>query len=282
MTNKLKLITTPIGNLKDISQRCRETLEKEMYFLAEDTREFFKLLDLLDISKEGKKVESFNDHDQDRVVELVNQYFSQGNLSVVSDAGSPVLSDPAYPLVKQWLAHGGEVESIPGSSAVTVALEVSGLAPIPFSFHGFLPRKAGAITDYLASLPVKTTHIFFESPHRVVATLDLLSSLFPETDICVVRELTKKFEQHLRFKGNEWNEIKDQLIQKGEFVILFRTDQTSEGGDLSFNSSLKGIEKLAQKYLERPSTKGLAKILSQITGDPLEEVYKKVNFSKNQ
>ncbi len=275
MESVLKIISTPIGNLGDMSDRCRETLQKETYFLAEDTRELFKLLDLLDIPRELKRVESFNDHDQSKVEYLVSKYLKEGNLCIVSDAGSPVLSDPAYPLVKQWVAQGGRVESIPGASAVTVALEVSAMAPIPFSFHGFLPRKSGAIEDYISELPSRTTHIFFESPHRIIGTLDLVSSAFPDYEVCVVRELTKKFEQHLRFKAKDWPDMKDQLHAKGEFVLLLRNETSSQSG-----ANSKELLKLADKYLEKPSSKALAKILAQITGQDTQEMYKKINIDK--
>ncbi len=274
MESVLKIISTPIGNLGDISQRCVETLQREVYFLAEDTREFFKLLDLLGISKEGKVVDSFNDHDQEKVEYLVSKYLPQGNLCIVSDAGSPVLSDPAYPLVKAWIGKGGKVESIPGASAVTVALEVSGMPPIPFCFHGFLPRKEGAITEYISLLPSKVTHLFFESPHRIVSTLDIMSKSFPHYDICVVRELTKKFEEHIRFKAEDWENYKQAFVTKGEFVLLVRNEESDQLG------SSKELKKLTEKYLSKPSSKGLAKILSEITGDDVNELYKKLNFSK--
>ncbi len=275
MVSVLKIVSTPIGNLGDISERCRETLKSEVRFLAEDTREFYKLLELNGISKEGKLVESFNDHDQSKVDYLVTRFMTEGNLCIVSDAGSPVLSDPAYPLVKRWVEQGGRVESIPGASAVTVALEVSAMPPIPFSFHGFLPRKAGAIEEYISGLPSRTTHIFFESPHRIESTLDLVSNAFSEYEVCVVRELTKKFEQHMRFKANEWPQLREQLKAKGEFVLLLRSDD----GQGSHGSS-KELVKLVDKYLDKPSSKTLAKILAEIKGSDVQEMYRKVNFSK--
>ncbi len=274
MTSKLKLVSTPIGNLSDITLRCRETFEQETRFLAEDTRELFKLLDLLGISREGKIVESFNDHDQARVENLVERFLPIGDLCIVSDAGSPVLSDPAYPLVKRWVECGGVVESIPGASAVTVALEVSGMPPIPFTFHGFLPRKNGAIEDYFLALESRVTHIFFESPHRIASTLDLVCEKFPSYDVCVVRELTKKFEQHLRFQADQWPTLKDQLLAKGEFVLLLRNNETTT------QSNSRELTKLVDKYLTKPTSKGLAKILSEVSGEEVSEIYKKISFSK--
>lgn len=275
MSSVLKIITTPIGNLGDISERCRLILSNETQFLAEDTRVFFKLLDLLGISKEGKLVESFNDHDQNNVTALVSRFLNQGNLCIVSDAGSPVLSDPAYPLVKQWVSQGGIVESIPGASAVSVALEVSAMPPIPFSFHGFLPRKSGAIEDYIAALPNRTTHIFFESPHRIQSTLELIAKAFGEYEVCVVRELTKKFEQHLRFKASDWSRLQSTLVPKGEFVLLLRNNDAA-----SCVGSSKELNKLVTKYLERPSSKTLAKILAEVDGSNVDDIYKKISFSK--
>lgn len=274
----LKLISTPIGNLSDLSERAIESFKEGTFFLAEDTRELFKLLDLMGIDKKSKFVESFNDHDQAKVKSLVDKYFDKESLNIVSDAGSPVLSDPAYPLVKEWVNRGGRIESIPGPSAVTVALEVSAMAPIPFSFHGFLPRKSGAIKDYIGKLRSKETHIFFESPHRIEGTLELISKEFSSYEVCVVRELTKKFEQHLRFKATDWDLVKEDLVQKGEFVILLR----NEGGDQNSSDDISNAEltKLAEKYMAKPSPKGLAKILSEITGENVNDIYKKVSFSK--
>lgn len=271
---KLIMLTTPIGNVGDCSSRLIEHLTGGELFFVEDTRRFYQLLDILNIDKSQKKVVVFNDHKQETVsycLELLQKY-EVGYIA--SDAGSPILSDPAFPLVKAVIDQEGKLESIPGASAALVALEVSGLPPSPFMFHGFLPRQQGEIAKVFSSLPGQVTHCFFESPNRLAKTLALISEHRGESDVVVVRELTKKFEEHYRFRGHVGKEFCDNIHFKGEFVLLIRPDDevVTNGGK---------YEELARDYMKKPSSKKLAKLLAGILNEKTETIYNDLNIKKN-
>ena len=266
MSKTLFLLGLPIGNMGDVSQRLNDALIQGINFYVEDTRNFIKVLNLLEIKVEGKSIQAFHEHNQERVDQIVEKHINKEDIYLASDAGSPVLSDPAFPLVRAWIRAGGRVETIPGASAVLTALEVSGLAPLPFKFHGFCARKKEAIESYFSKCEGETTHIFFESPHRIVSTVDALVRVFPESNICVVREITKKFEEHYRFSGSEWINGNISLKDKGEFVLLFQHS-------LETRSGLQEIEKLADTYLEKPSKKSLARLFAEIKGGKTSDYY---------
>ena len=179
------------------------------------------------------------------------------------------MSDPGFPLVREWINQGGNVESISGPSAPLVALEVSGLPPLPFKFHGFLPKKKESLKNLISSCEEGVTHIFFESPHRIVPTLNFICSNFSEQSICVVRELTKKFEEHYRFTSEEWLRGEVEIKEKGEFVLLFHSKATEAPNSLSNESYIK----LVDEYLKKPSKKSLARLFSQIKGGKVSEFY---------
>ncbi len=270
---RVTLITTPIGNLGDLSIRAKECLEHADLVIAEDTRVTQKLYQLLEIDYHHIEFLSFHEHNQDQVETLVSKIVSFENPIIVSDAGSPVLSDPAYPLVKHWLDLGYDIESLPGPSAVLLALELSGLPPLPFEFSGFLPRKKEALKRVFQGLVAGKTTLFFESPHRIIDSLNCLCCVLPEADIFVGRELTKKFEQHWRFKGSQWSEIKKSIKAKGEFVLAI--NHPGEKGNERSASSLE-LKTLAEDYMEKPSSKKMAKLLAEITGKKTSDIYEKL------
>ncbi len=269
MSKKLFILGLPIGNIADVSDRLRASLRQQKIFYVEDTRNFFKLLNLLEIPSEGKIIDTLHDHNQNKVENIVKRYLPFEDICIVSDAGSPILSDPGFPLVREWLAQGGLVESIAGPSAALVALEVSGLPPLPFKFHGFLPKKKDAVSSLFQSCEDGVTHIFFESPHRIKATVDLLCSGEQELEVCVVRELTKKFEEHYRFSSGEWLNSEVVLKEKGEFVLLFHF---KSGRDVSSGSRQEYI-KLVDQYMKKPSKKSLARLFAEIKGGKVSEYY---------
>lgn len=259
------LVTTPIGNIEDMTVRAVNTLKNAQIILAEDTRETKKLLEMLGVDYSGIKIYSFNDHDQAKIPSLIQSIVSD-EIVLVSDAGSPVISDPAFPLIRYILEQGGQVRSVPGVSAVTTALELSGMPPLPFSFHGFLGRKKGEIIAKIES--VKTfggLHLFFEGPSRILDTLEIIAESFPEADICVAREMTKKFESVYRFKARDFKSI--EILAKGEFVLCIYFEKTQS------NTASSQAISFAQNYLQKKSTKNLAKVLASVLGLPTEEVY---------
>ncbi len=265
---KLTLVSTPIGNLGDVSDNMRQAFSECDLVLAEDTRVFRSLLSKLEISRESLKVISFNDHSQDNLKYYIDQIKNSRLPILVSDAGSPIVSDPGHILVKELLALGGEVTSIAGPSAVTVALELSGMAPNPYCFFGFLPRKKGEISaKFSMAANSGATSLFFESPHRIHATLTQLCEEYPHAHICVCRELTKKFEECVRFIASDYS---DELIKaKGEFVIVIEWPKipSQTGADN------KELQDLANNYLKKQSPKNLAKLLSKLVGSKTQDIY---------
>lgn len=267
--SELILVSLPIGNNKDLTFRAKEVLEKENMVMAEDTRVFREFCKHNGINVDGKKIDSFHDHSGDKKLEKAFRWLEKENLVLVSDAGSPVISDPAYPIIQEAIERGFNISSVPGISSVTVALELSGLPPSPFHFHGFIPREKGKRQKFSEGLASSYgTHIFFEGVSRVEGTMDILSKDYPNEKFCIARELTKEYESLYRFKGHEWDEIKEELIFKGEFVILVNMSQNG------ISSLSPEIMKLAQEIANNGvHPKKLSKLLSQLTGKPTKEIY---------
>lgn len=214
---KLYLVATPIGNMEDISFRCLSTLKSVDYILSEDTRETLKLLKHFEIIKSQI---SYRDQNHERVLSNILDILSKGlNVALVSDRGTPLISDPGYKLVRDLLQHGVKVESIPGPSSVIDSLILSGLPSDKFTFLGFLPRTKSQIVKILSEYGnLDSTLIIFESPFRVLSLLDLLSETLGDRDVAVCKELTKVHEEIYRFNLSKRKEVKIDL--RGEFVIV--------------------------------------------------------------
>jgi len=273
---KIILLNTPIGNLSDLTPRVRTALESGEYFAAEDTRVFKELLNHLGISLEGKQVHSLHDQSENSVIVRLLELAERSTLYVTSDAGSPIISDPAFPLVSEAIKRGISIESFSGISSPVMALELSGLPPMPFHFFGFLPREGGKKKIAFQDLPVGTS-IFFEAPTRIEETLDLLSQEHPESSVAVVRELSKKFEQVLRFKACEWESLKKELTFKGEFVLLIHRSSQLASADL------KHLQALAQETIDSGAhSKTLAKLIGAILDRPSKEIYSELSRSKDK
>ncbi len=275
--NCLYLVTTPIGNLSDLTERARDLLGECQAIIAEDTRVTKELLGLIGIKYSEKKFYSFHEHNQSEAKKILDQVRGHETVCIVSDAGSPSLSDPAFPLISQALEDGFKVTSAPGASAITTALELSGLSPIPFKFLGFLPRKSSQREKLFKSCVPEVTYIAFESPQRVDDAVDDLVSSVLESDIVIARELTKKFEEILRFTSKEWPSIKENLTKKGEFVVLWRVF-----GSAKKSADMEEVEKLADDYLKRPSPKSLSRLLAQIKGSSAQEIYDSLKNSSKK
>lgn len=193
-SGKLVVVGTPIGNLGDISARALEALRSADWIGAEDTRVTRKLLDRYEISVPLLSHHKFNE--ARRQGDWLEKLHQGQVVALVSDAGMPGVADPGQRLVRACREEGIDVEVIPGPSAVLHALVASGFPTLPFSFHGFLPVKSGGRRrDLEMARDAGHTVIFFESPHRLMKTLDVCLELMPERLLCVARELTKKFEE---------------------------------------------------------------------------------------
>lgn len=276
MESGLYLVTTPIGNAQDISLRALEVLKNCDIVYCEDTRNFKKLASILGISLSDKTINSFHDHSDENKVKSIIENAKSKICAYVSDAGSPLISDPALPLVKSAIENDIAINSIGGVSSVIVAMELSGLPSTPFHFHGFLARdnsKRAKDLDIIKSQ--YGTHVFFEGVSRVEKTLSLFCNELKEFDFVVARELTKEYESVYRFKGKDFSQVKDQITYKGEFVILIYNDQKSE---ISVGGKIQEIAFDIINSGAKP--KLLSKLLSEITGENSKDIYKKLNTQK--
>lgn len=220
-TGTLYIVATPIGNLKDITLRAIEVLKSVDLVLCEDTRITGKLLNHFEISKKMVVVSDFNE--EQRVQEVISNLKNGMNIALVSDAGTPLVSDPGFKIAREAIVRKIGVETIPGPSAAIAALTISGLPTDKFMFIGYLSKKDGKRRIQLEDLKnvsdvVKTTFIIFESPYRIVKTLNSIEEVLGDIDIVVCRELTKLHQEILRGKVSD---VSSTIKPKGEFVILF-------------------------------------------------------------
>jgi len=215
----LYLVATPIGNLEDITLRAVRTLRECDVVAAEDTRHTGQLLKHLGISKPLLSYFQFNE--ARRSEEILDRLRRGEKVALVSDAGTPGISDPGERVVKAALAAGFRVESVPGPCALVAALTASGLSTDEFHFIGFLPHKPGQRRKALERLQqVPGTAVIYESPYRISKLLGELREIFPERQVVLARELTKKFEEFLRGRPAELFEVLQKRSIKGEFVVL--------------------------------------------------------------
>ena len=216
---KLYLVATPIGNMDDMSIRMVNTLKEVDVIAAEDTRNTGLLLKHFGIET---RQSSFHEHNaQEKIPVLLDLLKSGQNLAQVSDAGLPSISDPGHDLVKAAIAEDIAVVTVPGPSAGISALIASGLAPQPHIFYGFLPRKSGQQKEFFESKKAyPETQIFYESPHRVKATLESMLEVYGDRSVVLVRELTKIYEEYQRGRISE---LIDYLVEnslKGECLLI--------------------------------------------------------------
>jgi 16S rRNA (cytidine1402-2'-O)-methyltransferase len=215
----LYIVPTPIGNLQDITLRSLEVLRTVDLILAEDTRTSSKLLNHYQISK---PLSPYHQHNEHQVLQhLVNQLLQGKTMALISDAGTPGISDPAFLLVRECIKVGIKVECLPGATAFVPALLNSGLPANRFAFEGFLPLKKGRQTLFKKLAEEDRTLIFYESPLRLVRTLEDLIEYFGASRICSVsRELSKMFEENVRGTLQEVCDHFKQKTVKGEIVIV--------------------------------------------------------------
>lgn len=215
----LYLIGSPIGNLSDITLRALDTLKEVAIVAAEDTRRSSILLKRFEISK---PLVSFHEHNEARrTAELIERMRNGEKVALLTDAGMPSISDPGYRIVRACVDHGIPIEVIPGPSAVLTALVGSGLATDRFYFGGFVPVKSGQREKELnAALAREVTSIYFESPHRIIRSLEAIRNADATRAVCVARELTKQFEEYRRGNVAEVLSYYEAHPPKGEITLL--------------------------------------------------------------
>lgn len=225
----LYIVSTPIGNLEDITFRAVRILKEVDVIAAEDTRHTALLLQHFGIRNRLESYHDFNKMGKTPV--LINRLSEGQSIALVSDAGTPGISDPGYVLITQALASGFDVVPIPGPCAAVASLSVSGLATDRFVFEGFLPVKKGRKKRLDFLLQESRTMIFYESPHRIVKTLNELMTVFGNRSVAVCRELTKKFEETIRGSLSEVIEKVEKNKPRGEFVIILEGRQKENEKD---------------------------------------------------
>jgi 16S rRNA (cytidine1402-2'-O)-methyltransferase len=267
---KLFVVATPIGNLEDITLRALRILKEVDLIACEDTRRTLKLLNYYGIK--GKKLVSYHEHNEERrAKDLIEELRRGRSVALVSDAGTPCISDPGYRIVSLARREGIDVVPVPGPSAVIAALSTSGFPTDKFFFGGFLPRKGGALRETLEEFVGKPfTSVFYESPHRLERTLGLISEIYPEIEIGVYREITKVNEEFLRGKPKEiLRELKEKGKLKGEFVLILPPQKVEK--------EEKDLDEIILEFLKKGlSAKEVSKEASKVTGLPKREIYKRV------
>ncbi|MBW3671125.1 MAG: 16S rRNA (cytidine(1402)-2'-O)-methyltransferase [Acidobacteria bacterium] len=271
----LLVIATPLGNLSDLSQRAARAIAECDLLLCEDTRVTRKL-----ISHLGARVElkSHHEHNEEEMLEFVLARLESGQtVGLVSDAGTPLLADPGFPLVRAARKRGFRVEPVPGPFAGVAALSASGIAPVPFCFLGFVPRKRSERKELFRSLPsLGMTSVVFESPHRVMGCLEDLENEHPGVEIVIARELTKIHEEIL---SGTVSELLEQLRSRdrirGEITIVISaiTREQSGSEDVGPDRLRAEFEELRSSGMKRTDA---VKILSERYGLQRRELYDKL------
>ena len=219
MSGKLYLVPTPIGNLKDMTFRAVEVLKESDVVLAEDTRNSGILLKHYEIETPMRSYHMHNEHQATE--DIIRQLNDGQTISIITDAGTPGISDPGYLLAKECVANNITIECLPGATAFVPALVVSGLPNNEFTFIGFIPVKKGRKSKLDSLVEEKKTMIFYESPHKIGRTLkDLAETFGNDRRASLSREISKKFEETLRGTLSELAEITEKRSLKGEMVLV--------------------------------------------------------------
>ena len=216
---KLYIVSTPIGNMEDITLRALRVLGEVDLILCEDTRVTHKLLEKYNIETKTSSYHKFTD--SKKVHEFINMIKEGKNLALVSDAGTPLVSDPGDSMVSLAISENIQIEAIPGPCAFVTALTISGFDLREFAFFGFLPKKTSELKSFFESKKgLQVTWAFYESPNRLIDTLKIIDEIMPDRSLCVARELTKLFEEKPRGRARELTEYFSQKTVKGEIVVV--------------------------------------------------------------
>lgn len=268
----LVLVSTPIGNLQDLSLRAKQSLASVNAILCEDTRTSSVLLRAHGITQ---KCIAFHDHNESALLPKLIEDMQKGRTyALISDAGTPLVSDPGYRLVREAIDAGLRISGIPGPNAALLALTLSGLPPQPFLFTGFVPPKSGARQAALSGLRgaelagLRATHIFYEAPHRLVAFLHDAAVIFGPRPAAVCRELTKHFEDVKRGTLRELASYYEATAPRGEIVVVIGPAEIEQTGEADLDEALRTA-------LGSMSIRDAAAAVATATGLPKKQVYKR-------
>lgn len=271
--NSLYLIPTPIGNLEDITIRSLNVLKKIKIIFSEDTRVTSLLLNKYGINC---KLYSLHEHNEDKVKEKVLEFLRNGqDVALVTDRGTPIISDPGYKTVAYVSSYGYNVISLPGATAFVPALTASGIEPQPFLFYGFLNSKDSKKRKELEKIRnIEYTIIFYEAPHRILGTLNLMKEVLGNRKISISREISKKYESI--YRGDLETLLSDFPVLKGEFVITLEGNKNFDDSNFNLN-----VTKLVDDYVNQGHTINESiKYISKEYGLSKNEVY--LEYHKNK
>src|SRR5574344_103633 len=265
----LYIVPTPIGNLDDITIRAIDVLKNATLIAAEDTRHSKILLDKLGIS--GTKMISCHDHNEEQRADMIIDEVKKGGIvALISDAGSPLINDPGYRVVTICSKQNVKVVPLPGPCALITALEASALPTDKFMFCGFFPVKEKELTDTVQALSdVDYTAVFYETPRRIIDTMEIVAKVLPEHDVTLCREMTKTFESFYRLKAKDSPEFlkADSDRTKGEFVVAI-------GALKAETTEIKPtVVKALKELIKTSPVKAVANVLSELTGLKKNDLY---------
>ena len=267
-SNSVYLIPTPIGNFDDMTLRTIETLKMVDVLFCEDTRITKQMLNRLEINK---KLVSSNDHNEESTKSLAIKYLNEGlNIGIVTDRGTPIISDPGYKVVEEVIKHGYNVIPLPGANALIPALIASGVNPSPFMFYGFLNAKNSKREKELENLKkYPVTIIYYEAPHRIIEMLESIRKVCGERRISVSREISKLYEEIYRGTVSKVIEELQKEEIRGEFVVVVEGNKE----EVSFDSM--SIEEHVNMYIEEGlSEKDALKKVAKDRNTTKSEIYK--------
>lgn len=274
----LFLVATPIGNLSDISLRAIETLKSCDYILCEDTRHSGILLHHYEIRKPLKSFHKFNE--ASKAETILDDLRAGKQICLISDAGTPGISDPGADIVKLCIEHGLAVTAIPGPCAAIQALSCSGLPTDRFQFWGFLAKKENDLKKELhAILSYPGSTICYESPHRLLSVLELIQSIESERQLVVARELTKKFEEIIRGTASEILKRWESGAVKGEIVLLFSPAAQAGHQDWSAWTPEEHVQWIQENY--SLGLKEAIKLAAELRGVPKRQIYQQIHGLKS-
>ena len=271
MSGKLYVVGTPIGNLGDLSPRAVETLEKVDFIAAEDTRVTLKLLNHFDIKKE--MVSYFEHNKRERGEMIISRIIGGESCAIVTDAGMPAISDPGEDLVFLCHENGIKVEAVPGPTAFATALAISGMNTGRFTFEGFLSMSKKSRREHLESLEnEERTMIFYEAPHKLLATLEDFYKHFGNRNIALVREITKIHEEVIRTTIEGAIEKYREDKPKGEFVVIIE-GKPKQAEEITLEEAIEMAKRLVEGGM---SVNAAAKEIAATTPFKKNEIYKEI------
>ena len=279
MKNGLYIVSTPIGNLNDITFRAIDVLKSSDVIICENPKHSIKLLSKFDIKK---KLISIHDYNEEAVIDKIKETLKNSKFSLISDAGSPLISDPGYKLVRFCIENNINVTVVPGASAITSALQISSIPINKYSFYGFLPKSNKAIEEFIEMVGGNDlTSVFFVSSHKILTCIESLSNKLSGRKIAVCKELTKLNERV--FVGNSHEVLKEfkrsSKNSLGEFVVLIEGASTQKKSNCVINyETIEAIKKLLVKF----SLTDTVEIVHKIGNIGKKQLYKKVLEIKNE